>query len=297
MLKVILMVTMSAHDLSAVERAYHDYLGYKVVERGRVIRALAGVWGAPATAGRAYLLMQPQSGEKVYLRFVQSEPTEGYAPLRTLGWNSTEILVQDVDGLAEKLANSPFRIIGPPRNLSSIESIRAMQVIGPANEVLYLTHIPPGGTGFNLGSARTFVDRVFIVVLGGSDMQAMRDFYANKMKLAVTELSGVRISVLSNAHGLDSAHKHKLAIARLPERFLIEIDEYPKSAVARPRRGGDLLPGMAMVSFDVESLDDLGLALIHPPAKIDAAPYNGRRVAVTIGAAGEMIELIENCVP
>ncbi len=297
MLTLILMVTISAPNLSVVEKAYRDYLGYKVVERGMISKELAGVWGAPATAGRAYMLMQPESGEKVYLRFVQSDPTEGYAPLRTFGWNATEILIKDPDDLAKRLADSPFRIIGPPRNLSSNENIRAMQVVGPANEVLYLTRITPGKTSYNLESAKTYVDYVFIVVVGGKDMEAMRDFYASKMKLPVTKPYEVRISVLSNAQGLDPEHRYQLAIAQLPSRFLIEIDEYPQSTVVRPKRKGDMLPGMSFVSFAVKSIDSLGLDLIQPPVVIKEAPYNGRRVALTVGAAGELIELIETQSP
>ncbi len=297
MLTLILIVTISASNLSAVENAYRDYLGYKVVERGSVSKELAGVWGAPATAGRAYLLMQPESGEKVYLRFVQSDPTEGYAPMSTFGWNATEILVKDPDDLAKKLANSPFQIIGPPRNLSSNENIRAMQVVGPANEVLYLTRVTPGKTAYNLGTAKTYVDYVFIVVVGGKDMEVMRDFYASKMKLPVTKPYEVRISILSNAQGLDPEHRYRLAIAQLPTRFLIEIDEYPQSAVVRPKRKADLLPGMSIVTFAVKSIDSLGLDLVQPPAVIKEAPYNGRRVALTVGAAGELIELIETQSP
>jgi hypothetical protein len=293
MLTLILIVTISAPNLSVVEEAYRDYLGYKVVERGTVSKALAGVWGAPAAAGRAYLLMQPESGEKVYLRFVQSDPTEGYAPMRTFGWNATEIMVKDPDDLAKRLANSPFRIIGPPKNLSFNENIRAMQVVGPANEVLYLTRVPPGKSNYNLGSARTYVDYVFIVVVAGKDMEAMRDFYAGKMKLPVTKPHEVPISILSDAQGLNSEHRYRLAAAQLPARFLIEIDEYPQSASVRPRRKDDLFPGMSFVSFAVKSIDSLDLELIQPPVVIKEAPYNGRRVALTVGAAGELIELIE----
>ena len=89
--------------------------------------------------------MQPESGAGVFLRFVQAAPVAGYGPMKTFGWNATEILVQDPDALAEQLADSPFKIVGSPMNLSSNENIRAMQVVGPANEVLYLTRIPPGG--------------------------------------------------------------------------------------------------------------------------------------------------------
>jgi hypothetical protein len=293
MLNVIFIVTLSAPNLKVVEEAYRDYLGYNVAARGKVSRTLASAWGAPASAGHDYLLMQPESGEEVYLRFIESEATEGYAPLRTFGWNCTEILVKDPDDLARRLADSPFRIIGPPRNLSSNEDIRAMQVIGPANEVLYLTRLTPGKAGFDLGSARTDVDRVFIVVLGGRDMKAMRDFYAGKMKLPVTLPTGTRISVLSRAHGMDPEHLHPLAVARLPRKFLIEIDEYPQGATLRPQRDGYLPPGLSLVSFEVDSIDALKLDLIQPPVVIEEWPYKGRRVAVTSGAEGELIELVE----
>ena len=134
MLQSILAVTICAEDLPAVEAAYSNYLNYRVVERGTVSAALAAHWHAPAMTGRAWLLLQPASGAPVYLRFVQQTHVAGYAPLKTYGWNAAELLVQDPDALAEGLAASPFKIVGPPRNLSSNDNIRAMQVVGPAHE-------------------------------------------------------------------------------------------------------------------------------------------------------------------
>ncbi|MBO0799145.1 MAG: hypothetical protein J2P31_10020, partial [Blastocatellia bacterium] len=131
------------------------------------------------------------------------------------------------------------------------------------------------------------------VVVAGKDIEAMRDFYARKMKLPVTKPHEVPISVLSHAQGLNPEQRYRLAIAQLPARFLIEIDEYPESAAVRPRRKDDLFPGMSFVSFAVKSIDSLDLVLTQPPVVIKEAPYNGRRVALTIGAAGEVIELIE----
>ena len=59
--------------------------------------------------------------------------------LKVSGWNAAELIVEDVDGLAVQLENSPFKIIGSPADLSFTKNIRAMQVMGPANEILYLT--------------------------------------------------------------------------------------------------------------------------------------------------------------
>jgi hypothetical protein len=294
MLKTISMVTISAADLAAVEIAYCNFLNYRIAQRGKISAALAESWGAKQTAGRDFLVLQPESGEPVYLRFIAAEPLTGYAALKTFGWNATEILVSDTDALAEKLSNSPFQIIGPPRELSSGSSIRAMQVIGPAGELLYLTRIPPDKSAFGLESAKTAVDRVFIVVVGGNNLSALREFYADKFRLTISPPAPYRISVLSNAHGLDPEQLHPLSVARLSSRFLIELDQYPPTATVRPCRSGELPPGVSIVSFTVDSLDDVPSNFIQPSANINHPPYNGRKIAVAVGPAGELVELIES---
>lgn len=293
MLTAIIAVTMTVPDLAAVERAYGDYLGYRVVERGSLAAELAESWGAPALAGREFLLMQPASGAPVYLRVVRQEPVPGFAAMRTHGWNSNEILVEDTYAVHERLKDSPFRIIGEPKGLSMNPEIIAMQALGPAEELVYLTRIPEGKSMFNLGSAKSFVDRTFIVVLGGPDMEAMRRFYADRLGMPVTAAMDSKITVLAKAWGLPVEQDFKLAIVQFPESFLIELDEYPPAATPRPRRPGELPPGMSMVSFSVASLDALDLEFLAPPRRIESAPYDGRRVAVVRGAAGEYLELVE----
>jgi catechol 2,3-dioxygenase-like lactoylglutathione lyase family enzyme len=297
MLTAIIAVTMTVPDLASVERAYGDYLGYRVVDRGQLAADLAEAWGAPALAGREFLLMQPESGAPVYLRVIRQEAVEGFAAMRTHGWNSNEILVEDTYAVHERLKDSPFRIIGEPKGLSMNPEIIAMQALGPAEELVYLTRIPPGKSLFNLGSAQSFVDRTFIVVLGGPDMEAMRDFYSTRLGMPVTAAMDAKISVLAKAWSLPVEQDFKLAIVQFPANFLIELDEYPPGATPRPRRPGELPPGMSMVSFAVDSLDAIDLEFLSPPRRIESAPYNGRRTVVARGAAGEYIELVEGIAP
>jgi hypothetical protein len=292
MLVSIVAVTLAAPDLGAVETAYTRYLRYEVVERGEVSLDLAQSWSAPAVAGRRYILMRPESREPVYLRFVEQPATPGYEPLTTHGWNATEILVENPDELAKKLAQSPFRIIGPPRPLTMNPKVRAMQVIGPANELLYLTRIPPGGSLFDLGSAKSWVDRTFIVVLGGPDMVAMQAFYRDMLGVPVTQANPAVVNVVNNANKLPDDNPILLGIARLPKNFLIELDEYPKVTRPRPQRDGELPPGMAIVSFSVESLGDRKLPWVAPPKARTEAPYNGKRAGLLRGAAGELVEIV-----
>jgi catechol 2,3-dioxygenase-like lactoylglutathione lyase family enzyme len=293
MLTAIIAVTMTVPDLAPVERAYADYLGYRVVGRGRLAAGLAESWGTPALAGRDFLLMQPESGAPAYLRLIRQDAVEGFAAMRTHGWNSNEILVEDTHAVHERLKDSPFRIVGEPKGLSMNPEIIAMQALGPADELVYLTRIPAGKSLFNLGSAQSFVDRTFIVVLGGPDMEAMRRFYADRLAMPVTAAMDSKISVLAKAWDLPVGHDFRLAIVQFPENFLIELDEYPSAATPRPQRPGELPPGMSMVSFSVKSLDALELEFLAQPRRIEAAPYDGRRTALMRGAAGEYIELIE----
>jgi len=84
-----------------------------------------------------------------------------------------------------------------------------------------------------------------------------------------------------------------LAIATISQRFLIELDEYPPAIGSRPVSDGFLPPGTSMVTFEVENLDAFDVDWRATPATLDGLPYNGRRTAVTVGPAGEWLELIE----
>jgi len=294
MLKSIVMVTMLVTNLNAVEEAYDNDLGYQVVEEGQIDRSLGSVWGARGMNKHPYVIMQPKSGEEVYLRFIEDKSMTNYRPMGTHGWNSTEILVEDPDALAVQLSNSSFNIIGQPYDLyPTPDAPRAMQVLGPSNEIIYLTRIIPGGSGFNLGSAQSYVDRVFIMVVGGPSMKALQDFYSQKLNMPVTEASDWTIGVISRLNNLPEDTVYPLALVSFEQDFLIELDEYPSVVVPRKRAVNHLPSSTSVVSFLVDSLDNFDIKWRRPPQSIQNFPYNGRKVGVTIGPAGEWIELIE----
>ncbi|HRX89472.1 MAG TPA: hypothetical protein P5528_08500, partial [Steroidobacteraceae bacterium] len=173
----ILEVTYTVPDLDVVESAYTRWLGYRVIDRGIVDKALACDWDAPALAGRAQCALVPAAGESVVIRFVAEPQAAGWQSLRTFGWNVSEIVVEDVDALAARLADSPFRIIGQPKSLTRFPMIRAMQTVGPAGECLYFTQVGVG-SGLDLARAQSAVGRVFIVVAAGPDVRRLLDSYA-----------------------------------------------------------------------------------------------------------------------
>jgi hypothetical protein len=287
MLKTILIITITVFNLGSVETAYEEHLQYDVVARGIVSQELGAIWDAPAMAGHNYVLMQPASEAEVYIRFIENDPVDGYAPLTTYGWNSMELLVTDPDSLAQRLTDSPFKIIGPPADLwDAPNAPRAMQTIGPGNEVLYLTR----NIDFDID---TPVDRAFIMVLGGPSMTAMSDFYRQRLGLEVSPPTPFKIAVIAQAQGVAADTEYPLAVATVSEDFLLELDQYPEAAVPRPVIPGHLPPGISMVSFEVEDIAALDVEWRATPRAVAAFPYDGRQVGVTQGAAGEWLELIE----
>jgi catechol 2,3-dioxygenase-like lactoylglutathione lyase family enzyme len=296
MLSAIVAVTLLVPDVGAAERAYQGALGYQTVAHGQVAPELADRWGAGRLAGREFVVMQPASGEPVYLRFVETAAPATPA-MKGLGWNATEILVEDPALLEPKLAGPTFRVIGPPAPLDFNPAVVAMQALGPAGELLYFTRMPAGVSRFGLGSATSFVDRVFIVVLGVHDIRRALDFYGTTFGLPVTEPAPSRVEVLAVAWQLPREQTFLLGIARLPERFLIEFDEYPPAAGERATAEGELPAGMAMVTFTVPSLDPYLSQFQAAPAPLAGLPYDGRRAAVLRGPSGEHIELIEATEP
>jgi hypothetical protein len=165
-----------------------------------------------------------------------------------------------------------------------------MQVIGPGNETLYLSRVPPDFRG---GAAKTPVDRPFILIVGGPKQQAIRDFYKNVLSIDSSDPVMARMTVLNKAHGLDVETTHPLSIARLSAKYAIEIDGYPPAAIERKVRPGEIPAAIAMASIAIRSIDDLKAPLLAPARKIADKPYSGRRAAVVRGGAGELIELIE----
>lgn len=287
MLKSIIIVTISVLHLGPVEDAYRTHLDYRAVERGAVSAATAATWDARQMTGRGYLVMQPANRERVYLRFIENPTTAGHEAVTTHGWNATELLVTDPDTLAERLAGSPFEIVGPPKDLwAAPDAPRAMQVLGPAGELLYLTRN-------NRFAINTPIDRVFIMVLAGPSMAALDTWYTNRLGLDVDDPTPYPITMVSRTLGLPMDTTYPLAIATVSSRFLIEFDEYPPIAGPRPVTDGFLPPGTSMVTFAVDDLAALDLTWRAAPQSLGDLPYDGRRAAVTVGPAGEWIELIE----
>jgi len=294
-LQRIEMATFTSHDLESVERDYARWLDHKVRERGTVSAELAASWGAPRAAGKRYLLLSADPAPDVYIRVIEGDaPPPDLKPLTTWGWNGIELIVDDPDGLREQLRESPFVVIGEPAPLGAFPTIRAFQVVGPSGEVLYLTAETGDRSKSILPLPGGPVGRIFIMVVGGPDIDALLDFYAQSFTLVRNKARMLSVGVVKRAQNLADDELTPLATARLAEPGnLIEFDGYSSRTRPRPQAEGELPPGIVSTTFSVKDLDALQLDWITPPARYPGLAYAGRRAATLRGPAGELIELIE----
>jgi hypothetical protein len=286
-------VTIAAPELQRMIDTYRLYLGYELMDHGRVSAAQAQLWARPGLTGRRYAIMLPGGEGSTSFRFVESQPAPGYQAFRHMGWNAAELMVQDTDAAAARLVDSPFQVIGPPADLSFSDKIRAMQVLGPAHESLYLTSFKERVPEFDTPEPKHFIDRVFIVILGGPTAASLNEFYTRHFGVGTAPVMAGVISVISNAHGMPADSPHDLAAIALNGQSFIEVDTMPAGTLPRTSAGDELPPAISMVSFGVDRLPD-SLTYLSPPQVLPQAPYHGRRAAVATGLAGEWIELIEN---
>jgi len=291
-MKLLRAATLRVADPAATARRYVDWFDYGIVEEGAIDAMLARSWGAPATHGRRYVVLQPASGAGVYLRLVAGEPVAGYAPLRTFGWAAIEICVRNVLAVNARMRDSPFEIIGPPREIEGLPAIFPMQVMGPDREVVYLTEIRSDLPSYDLPRAERLVDKAFILVLGCSNLDASIAWFERHVRLALGRRMDIVYTMLAKSFGLPQSELHTIATVIHGRDVFLELDQYPSAAMPRPRHDGDLPPGIAIGTLIQPDFDLLPGPWIEEPRECSGAIYAGRRAGTMRAPDGTLLEIV-----
>jgi hypothetical protein len=281
-------------DVDAAVARYTRWLDYDVVEQGEVPADLAAAWGAPASAGRPYAVMQPASATPVFLRFIEGDLVSEYLPIRTYGWAAIEICVQDVEAVNERmLVSGDFEVIGPPKPLDGFPNVKPMQVRGPDQETVYLTEIRVDDPSAGLPRPKSLIDRPFILVLACPDLAKTAAWMAEVLALEVSDQVAIRYSMISLAFGLPADDKHALVTAKWQGQVLLEADQYPEGTTERPCHPDALPPGVSIVSIVHPDLARLEGHWTSAPVVRDGPLYAGARVGVLRTPEGALLEVIE----
>lgn len=285
--------TASTPDLDAALADYRDLLGLRLVEQDRVPEDLAASWNAPDVAGRQYALLQPQSGAECFIRLVEAPLHPDFVPTRTYGWAAFELTVKDVYGLAERVKNSGFEIVGPPKPVDGLPYFVPMQVLGRGREMLYFNQVAMDTPSSDLPKARSDVDHIFIVVLATPDRPRTLDHLKSRLNLDEGGSYTINYTMINKAFSLADGTQSTITMVQKARLPICEVDGYPAAATQRPRHDGLLPPGNSIVTLAVDSLDRVSVDLIAKPKRRHGPLYGGHRTATTVGSAGELLELIE----
>lgn len=292
-MKLLRAATLSVADLDAAEARYRDYLDYTTIERAPLGADLAAAFQAPKAAAARTVVMQPASGAEIYLRLVEQPAVDGYAPLRTYGWNAIEICVQDVLAAHERIKGSPFEVIGPPREIDGLPAIYPMQVKGPDGEIVYLTQIRDNLPAYDLPRATAPIDRLFILVIGASDMHASLKWLSESLGFETGRVMDIEYHMLADAYGTPRTDMHTISTGIHERDVFLEVDQYPSNATPRPQHEGMMAPGASLGSFlhpDFESIK--GEWTLEPKVR-DGAIYGGKCSGVLKGPDGLLVEVVE----
>ena len=158
-------------------------------------------------------------------------------PFTAPGWSAMEVLVEDLDTLFEQLP-AAFTVLNPPAALSFSDQIRAMQVAGPAGELIYFTEVSGEVPGFALPKPTRQVNQCFVMINAVTNIQQSIAFYAGLLQCEAPSPMPARVSILSRTNGLDEEHRHDIAPIALGPGQLFELDQW----VARPQDSVNALP-------------------------------------------------------
>ncbi len=227
-------------------------LGLAPVLSERVHEAQARAWRRPDLIGCTVTWLAA-AGCAPLLRLIEL-PVASPRPTRlSHGWLALEVLVRDVDALGQRLQGSGFDIVGAPADLAVSPAIRAMQVIGPAGEMLYLTQVKQAVPPFELPLSDELpptqdMGPLFIGVMSVPDREAALKACAVLAPRATLRFN-TRVTVLSRALDRQLDHPWPVATLQWAGRSLFEIDEVLHPLVSSPA-AGQPPDGLAWLSME-----------------------------------------------
>jgi hypothetical protein len=226
-MRLLRAATLTVTNPDATASLYQTWFDYRLQESGTIDETLAAAWSTPAMSGRHYHILAPASGDQTYLRLIQATPPPDYQPLRTHGWAAIELCIQNVQATHERLKNSPFTIIGPPKSLDGAPAIWPMQVQGPDNEIIFLTEIRADDPHARLPRAKTPIDQLFIAVHACANLATTRAWFESTLALTGAPNFELAYTTLSRAFSLPITHKHKIAVLAHATDAFLQLDQYP----------------------------------------------------------------------
>ena len=266
---------------------YQHLFEYQPVKTGTLPERVAAFWQTPSDAGSRYALLAPGNGaDGGFVRLLEKPNASLQTPFQHYGWCGTEFVVQDVLALQTRFEQSGIKVLMDPK-----PPWAPMAAIGSSGEG-WLFNTPAENNPFNYTvlPARSFVDRISIIVCACRDRTRSEAFYAGLLGAKPGHRAEMPLPFANRAMQLPDETSYKTGAMRLGRMPFIELDEYPE---ANDGQNSAFDTGLVLATFHIASLDDLTVPFLSEPALVDEEFHGGKRTALCRGPDGELIELIE----
>jgi catechol 2,3-dioxygenase-like lactoylglutathione lyase family enzyme len=155
-----------------------------------------------------------------------------------------------------------------------------------------LTQIRSDLPDYDLPRADSLIDKLFILVLACSDMEASARWFRDTLGIQHGRKMEIIYSMINNAFGLPADTRHRLATGIHERDCFLEFDQYPAAATTRPGDPEALPPGIAMTTLLHPDIDAVPGDWIMPPAPRSGPVYGGRRAGVLRAPDGTRVEVV-----
>lgn len=272
--------TVLVHDPEQAARALESALGLRRHASG----ALPG--------SGSYVTVAAPGAERGMVRFLEGPQGAPVEDLRE-GWASVELVVRDVDGLAERLDASPdFRLRTPPVTFDLAEQgsnvHRATLAWGPGGLLMGFTMALTQPRGRRFTEAAAGVGPVFSVGLRTPDLDRTSDLYRRALGLEtlleVSWRSGPWHRLFGVPEGEEAALRLLKGEGEGTGLGTIEVQSFPAALLGAPAP-----PGIARVTYLTRDAAAARAAAEAVAEVVDAGPG----WFLVAGDVGERLEVTE----
>ena len=266
-------VTILTHDLAASADMYISAFGWQIKETEYPLRIQeANRWQATNLIGARVIEV---SGINGGVRFIESTEHQKPEPLRTFGWSSLEICVDDVHKYVARAVEAGFTVLNEAVPLSGTSKplpLIAAQLAGINGEVIYITQILSEVPNFELPDVSKESGSIFICVLGASDLEKSREVLESQFEVRRASDREVAIRVINRVYEKPLDTLHRLSSLQLAGRNAIEIDQLPIEGMQREIAPNDLPAGISVVTVR-GSVTEPKIIKLPDNALLEILPY------------------------
>lgn len=245
-------VTLVVPNLAETLRVYQAF-GYPLLAEGSLSHNDVAVQHDSRLHHCAYATLGLNAGSTQSIELVEYPDCIRCAPFARPGWAAMELLVSDLDVVHQRVIDLDLTVWGEPQALSFTDHIKAMQVLGPAGELIYFTEQLAAVDAWPLPQVSSLFDQCFVAVLCSHQIDVSARFYATLLGRSVPAVIKSRVLGLSKLGRFSPDTLHPISAIPLGHGHWLELDQGPTTDVPSY---GDILAGVFSVSIRGQHLGE-----------------------------------------